>query len=76
MRTMLVVAGVVSVVACAGSAMGANLLTNGSFESPWFSGGSDDGRPYYYYARNLGPNFVTGWQHDTSLAYLRSRAGA
>lgn len=76
MRTMFVLAGVVSVAACAGSVMGANLLTNGSFENPGFTGGIDDGRALYFYTRAIGTNAISGWQHDTSLAYLRSRAGA
>ncbi len=73
MRISCVCSAVVAVAAMAGSALGANLVSNGSFENPGFTGGSDDGGGVYFYTRDMGVNGVTGWEHAAGLAYLRSR---
>ena len=51
----------------------ANLITNGSFESPVFNGTSTDGNPYYFYG--LSPSAPAGWSMTgPQLIWFRSRA--
>lgn len=73
MRISCVCLAVIAVAASAGSALGANLLANGSFENPGFTGGLDDGSGVYFYTRGMGVNGITGWEHAAQMAYLRSR---